>query len=80
MGVYPDAMLEVSNRSCYGVVCDEYSFILFSPCSLASYLAREPLMPFSSCDKYKRNTKQRRRSCTMLLWIWKRNLIVSQGK
>ena len=23
----------------------------------------------SSCDKYKRNTKQRRRSCTMLLWI-----------
>ena len=26
-------------------------------------------MPFSSCDKYKRNTKQRRRSCTMLLWI-----------
>ena len=23
-------------------------------------------MPFSSCDKYKRNTKQRRRSCTML--------------
>ena len=23
------------------------------------------LMPFSSCDKYKRNTKQRRRSCTM---------------
>ena len=29
----------------------------------------EPLMPFSSCDKYKRNTKQRRRRCTMLLWI-----------
>ena len=26
-------------------------------------------MPFSSCDKYKRNTKQRRRRCTMLLWI-----------
>ena len=24
---------------------------------------------FSSCDRYKRNTKQRRRSCTMLLWI-----------
>ena len=23
-------------------------------------------LPFSSCDKYKRNTKQRRRSCTML--------------
>ena len=23
----------------------------------------------SSCDKYKRNTKQRKRSCTMLLWI-----------
>ena len=32
-------------------------------------LEREPLMLFSSCDKYKRNTKQRRRSCTMLLWI-----------
>ena len=31
-------------------------------CSLASCLEREPLMPFSSCDKYKRNT-------TMLLWI-----------
>ena len=27
------------------------------------------MMPFSSCDKYKRNTKQRKRSCTMLLWI-----------
>ena len=38
-------------------------------CSLASCLEREPLVPFSSCDKYKRNTKQRRRSCTMLLWI-----------
>ena len=38
-------------------------------CSLASGLEREPLMPFSSCDKYKRNTKKRRRSCTMLLWI-----------
>ena len=38
-------------------------------CSLASCLEREPLMPFSSCDKYKRNTKQRKRSCTMLLWI-----------
>ena len=38
-------------------------------CSLASGLEREPLMPFSSCDKYKRNTKQRRRGCTMLLWI-----------
>ena len=35
----------------------------------ASCMQREPLMPFSSCDKYKRNTKQRRRSCTMLLWI-----------
>ena len=35
-------------------------------CSLASCLEREPLMQFSSCDKYKRNTKQRRRSCTML--------------
>ena len=33
-------------------------------CSLASCLESEPLMPFSSCDKYKRNTKQRRRSCT----------------
>ena len=38
-------------------------------CSLASCLERELLMPFSSCDKYKRNTKQRKRSCTMLLWI-----------
>ena len=28
--------------------------------NLASCLAREPLMPFSSCHKYKRNTKQRR--------------------
>ena len=36
-------------------------------CSLASFLERKPLMPFSSCNKYKRNTKQRRRSCTMLL-------------
>ena len=33
---------------------------------MASCLSK--LMPFSSCDKYKRNTKQRR-SCTMLLWI-----------
>ena len=38
-------------------------------CRLASRLEREPLMPFSSCDKYKRNTKQRRRSFTILLWI-----------
>ena len=38
-------------------------------CSLATCMEREPLMPFSSCDKYKRNTKQRRKSCTMLLWI-----------
>ena len=36
-------------------------------CSLASCLEREQLMPFSSCDKYKGTTKQRRRSCTMLL-------------
>ena len=34
-------------------------------CSLASCLEREPLIPFSSCDKYKRNTKQRRKGCTM---------------
>ena len=27
-------------------------------CSLASCLASEPMMPFSSCDKYKRNTKK----------------------
>ena len=32
------------------------------------FMEREPLMPFSSCHKYKRNTNQRR-SCTMLLWI-----------
>ena len=38
-------------------------------CSLASCLEREPRMPCSSCDKYKRNTKQRRRICTVLLWI-----------
>ena len=38
-------------------------------CSLASCLEREPLMQISSCDKYKRNTKQRRRSCTMFLRI-----------
>ena len=31
-------------------------------CSMASCLEREPLMPFSSCDKYKRNTKQRGRT------------------
>ena len=30
-------------------------------CSLDSYLEREPLMKFSSCDKHKRSTKQRRR-------------------
>ena len=28
-------------------------------------------MLFTSCDKYKTNTKQGRRICTMLLWIWK---------
>ena len=33
-------------------------------CNLASCLEKEPLMPFSSCDKYKRKTKQRRRRCT----------------
>ena len=38
-------------------------------CSLASCLEREQLISFSSCDKYKINAKQRRRSCTMLLWI-----------
>ena len=30
-------------------------------CSLASCLEREPLMPFSSCHKYKRNTKQKKK-------------------
>ena len=29
----------------------------------------------SSCYKYKRNIKQRRRRCTMLLWIYSRNLV-----
>ena len=29
-------------------------------CSLASCLVREPLIPFSSCDKYKRNTKKKK--------------------
>ena len=38
-------------------------------CRLASCLERDSLMPFSSYDKYKRNTKQRIGSCTMLLWI-----------
>ena len=47
--------------------------------SLTSWLARKPRMPFASCDKYKRNTKQRRRSCTRLLWICKRHFIKSQG-
>ena len=28
-------------------------------CSLTSCLEREPLLPFSSCDKYKRNTKKK---------------------
>ena len=40
-------------------------------CSLASCLAREPLKPFSACDKYKRNTKQRRRSCAMFILFGK---------
>ena len=31
----------------------------------------EPLIPFSSCDKYKRNTKQRRRSCTVFVVLEK---------
>ena len=35
-------------------------------CSLASCLARELRIPVSSCDKYKENTKQSVRSCTML--------------
>ena len=35
-------------------------------CSLASCLAREPLMLFSSCDRFRRDTKRRRRSCTMI--------------
>ena len=34
---------------------------------------------FSSCDKYKRNTKQRRRRCTMLLWIYKRRNLIEYG-
>ena len=37
--------------------------------SIDNMQEREPLMPFSSCNKYKRNTKKRRRSYTMLLWI-----------
>ena len=44
-------------------------------CSFASCMAREPLMSFSSSDRHKRNTKQRRRSCTTLLWIYRRHLI-----
>ena len=48
-------------------------------CSLALCLSREPLMTFSSCNKYNRNTKQRR-SCTMFLWVRKRNLIESRGR
>ena len=34
-------------------------------CSLASCLAGEPRIPFSSCDKYNRSTKHIRRSCTL---------------
>ena len=49
-------------------------------CNLASCLAREPLMLFSTCGKYKRNTKQGKRSCTMLLWIRRRNLIEVRGR
>ena len=44
-------------------------------CSLASCLAMEPLMLFSPCDKYKRDTKQGRRNCAMFLWIGSRHLI-----
>ena len=46
---------------------------------LASCLAREPHMLFSSCAKYKRNIKQIRRICTMHLWICIRHLIESRG-
>ena len=31
-------------------------------CNLASCLAREQLMPFLSCDRYKRNTMQRQKA------------------
>ena len=43
-------------------------------CSLTSCLAMELLMIFSSWDKFRRGTKQGRRSCYMRLWIWRRNL------
>ena len=32
--------------------------------------SNEPLILFSSCDKFRRGTKQRRRSCTLFLRIW----------
>ena len=37
-------------------------------CSFASCLARDPLMLFSSYDKYKRDTKQGRRRCSMFFY------------
>ena len=38
-------------------------------CSLVSCMEMEPLMPCSSCDKYKRNTKQRVHCCLLLSWM-----------
>ena len=59
--------MKVSLRECWKKGSDVRCHLITY--SLASCLEREPLMPFSSCDKYKRNIKQRRRNCTMLLWI-----------
>ena len=45
---------------------DQMSGVKSITCNLASCMARGPLMLFSSCVKYKRDTKQGR-SCTILL-------------
>ena len=41
---------------------------------LALCLARKPLMLFVSYDTFKICTRQGRRSCTMLVWIWRTDL------
>ena len=65
---YPYKMNYFRDYSVYlNKIHSEPSLKILITCSLASGLAREPLMLFSSCDKYKRDTKQGRRSYTMLL-------------
>ena len=66
-------LVPLYKRKCDPLVCGSYRAIKLlqkpmrvlekmircqvSTCSLASCLVREPLMPLSSCNKYKRNTK-----------------------